>query len=362
VSVVRTRLFVVVALSLLATGCRPKKPPTATRVWLGSSGGCVATPKHETSGTFACWGANDAGQIGDGTTTSRPFANRMPFEAKELALGARHSCGVFDTRVQCWGDGSRGQLGAPGSSLVPRSTSKGDEEGPKIAVAVGGAHTCIAASSGDRLRCFGAEGEGQLGPWPADLPIRSFALGAAHTCVAYSKSAAGREQVVCRGRSLAAPRDAILGGVAVKELGAGDEHTCALIDDGTVRCWGKNDAGQLGDGTTTDSPMPVSVPDLYAIIQVVGGRHHTCALLHNGTVACWGANESHQLSIGTTERSTRPRVVVGLVGAKELAAAGDGTCARLEGGYVRCWGRNDGDQLGGGSRVEHSVPVQIQFR
>mgnify|MGYP001066914909 FL=1 len=286
-------------------------------------------------------------------------------KVKELALGERHGCGVFEGgTVQCWGDGSRGQLGAGStSSLSPITLA--DASGTGAAVAVGGAHTCVrAGDAGERLRCFGANDEGQIGDgdWSRGVPVRSFVLGAAHTCAAYEKGAGSNAEVVCRGRAVAAPREPLLGSVVVKELAAGGDHTCALIEDGTVRCWGKNDAGQLGDGTTHDSATPVSIPELHGVIQVAAGRRHTCALLHVGTVACWGANESHQLSIGTTENSTRPRVVVGLVQGKEIAAAGDGTCARLEGGYVRCWGANDRGQLGDGSFVEHTVPVQIQFR
>lgn len=363
----------VVAVPLLA-GCKRNKPPIAKRVWLGPSGGCVDTPAHPTSGTFACWGVNDAGQIGDGTTTPRASATKMSFGAgkvKELALGERHGCGVFEGgTVQCWGDGSRGQLG-PGraSSLSPITLA--DVSGTNVAVAVGGAHTCVRAGdksgngdTSERLRCFGANDEGQIGDgdWSRGAPVRSFALGAAHTCAAYEKGAGSNAEVVCRGRAVAAPRGPLLGSVVVKELAAGGDHTCALIEDGTVRCWGKNDAGQLGDGTTHDSATPVSIPELHGVIQVAAGLRHTCALLHVGTVACWGANERHQLSIGTTENSSRPRVVVGLVQGKEIAAAGDGTCARLEGGYVRCWGANDRGQLGDGSFVEHTVPVQVQFR
>ena len=123
---IRTLLIaggLVVAVPLLA-GCKRSKPPIAKRVWLGPSGGCVDTPAHRTSGTFACWGVNDAGQLGDGTTTARASATKMSFGAgkvKELALGERHGCGVFEGgTVQCWGDGSRGQLGAGStSSLSP---------------------------------------------------------------------------------------------------------------------------------------------------------------------------------------------------------------------------------------------------
>lgn len=360
------RVLLALAALALFGGCRPKKPPIAKRAWLGPSGGCVSTPMHETSGTFACWGGNDAGQIGDGTTSARPFARRMTYavgEPTDLALGERHGCGIFDKRVYCWGDGALGQLGGTppvARSLTPVPVSTPEEEkSPSLAAGVGLAHTCIATR--DRLRCFGDGSAGQLGPF-ADGTVRSFALGAAHTCVAYAPSGTDRDSVVCRGRSVAAPKEPLLPGVPVRELAAGGDHTCALLEDGTVRCWGKNDAGQLGDGTTNDAATPVVVPGLNGAIQVVTGLRHTCVLFQNGTVACWGANEHHQLANGTTETSLRPRVVVGLVGGKELGAAGDGTCARLEGGYVRCWGRNDRDQLGSGSREEHTVPVQVQFR
>lgn len=358
---------IVAAASPLA-GCKRSKPPLANRVWLGPSGGCVDTPAHPTSGTFACWGVNDAGQIGDGTTMARASATKMSFGAgkvEALALGERHSCGVFEGgTVQCWGDGGRGQLGDDRpSSLEPLTVA--NASGAGAAVAVGGAHTCVrTGGAGDRLRCFGANDEGQLGDgdWSRGAHVRAFALGAAHTCVAYEGSAGSNAEVVCRGRAVAAPRASLLASVAVKELVAGGDHTCARIEDGTVRCWGKNDAGQLGDGSTRDAATPIAVPELNGVRQIAAGRRHTCVLLHVGTVACWGANDHHQLAIGTTEGSLRPRVVVGVVQGKEIVAAGDGTCVRLEGGYVRCWGANDRGQLGDDSFVEHSVPVQIQFR
>jgi hypothetical protein len=350
----------------LGAGCRPKKPPLAKRVWLGPTGGCVATPVHETSGTFACWGLNQAAELGGGATTARPFATRMRFDAgdpRELTLGGRHACGVFGHRVDCWGEGARGELGgaAARTERPVRASNDAEEASPTIAVGVGGQHTCIGTLDG--LRCFGANDEGQLGgDWGRGAKIRSFALGERFTCAAYAGSSAGPDSIVCHGRAPAAPSAPLLVGVSVGELAAGGEHACALLGDGTVSCWGENDAGQLGDGTTIDAATPVSVPGLNGVIQVAAGRRHTCVLLHDGLIACWGANEHHQLAIGTTEPSTRPRVVVGLVGGKEIVAAGDGTCARLEGGYVRCWGRNDASQLGSGSRDEASVPVQILFR
>ncbi|HVJ92153.1 MAG TPA: hypothetical protein VM580_20275, partial [Labilithrix sp.] len=237
------------------------------------------------------------------------------------------------------------------------------------------AHSCVRSATGEELRCFGANDEGQLGEapsadpahrgsneWARGSPIRSLALGTAHTCVAYERSSSSNEMVLCRGRAVAAPPKPLLGSVVVRELAAGGDHTCALVEDGSVRCWGRNDAGQLGDATTNDASEPVSVAELHDAIQVVAGLRHTCALLRNGTVACWGENSRHQLANGTTENSTRPKVVVGLVGAREIAAAGYGTCARLDGGYVRCWGANDTSQLGDGATVEHTVPMPIKYR
>lgn len=333
-------------------------------------------PEHPMIGTFACWGANDAGQIGDGTTNARLSATRQRFELgkpTEMALGEKHACAVFDQKkIACWGEGSRGQLGAPvPRSLVPVTLN--DEAGPSLAVAVGAAHTCVRSGPGDRLRCFGANDEGQLGDagdgagslageWKTGAPIRSFALGAAHTCAAYGRSGASNETVVCRGRAVAAPREPLLGSLVVRELEAGGDHTCALLEDLTVRCWGKNDAGQLGDGTTNDAALPVSIPELRDVAQLAAGTRHTCALLRNGTIACWGDNSRHQLASGTTENGSRPKIIVGLVGAREIVAAGAGTCARLEGGYVRCWGANEQGQLGDDSTVEHTVPAQIRFR
>lgn len=363
----RTELLLrgaLVVLALLPLSCKRTKPPKVARVWLGPTGGCAeTTPERK----IACWGNNDHGQLGDGTTTARSVATTLPFAlgtVTDLALGESHACGVFDARVvACWGDGLATK------SLSP--VKLGDGEFTGQAVGVGQGHSCIRTSR-DELSCFGADDSGQLGgavtfpapskEWSRHAPIISFALGSAHTCVAYGPTDTDRSTVLCRGRSPAAPREPLLDGVAVKELAAGGDHTCALLANGTVTCWGKNDAGQLGDGTTNDAAVPTPVPELSGAVQVAAGRRHTCALLLNGTVACWGDNAHHQLAIGTTEKSSRPRIVVGIVGAKELSLGGDGGCVRLEGGYARCWGANDRNQLGDGTTDEHNVPMPMRFQ
>jgi alpha-tubulin suppressor-like RCC1 family protein len=294
----------------------------------------------------------------------------FPFgKPTDLALGEKHSCGVFDERVfACWGDGSRGRIGtATDRALTP--VKLGEGKIVRGSIAVGGAHSCVRVEEGKGLSCFGADDDGQLGeptaPFPAPAkawsrgaPIVSFALGDAHTCAAYGGAT---PKVLCRGRAVAAPREPFLEGVVVRELAAGADHTCALVEDGSVRCWGKNDSGQLGDGTTNDATVPVVVAGLGGAVQVAAGFRHTCALLRNGTVACWGNNARYQLATGTTENSSHPRIVVGIVSAKELSLAGDGACIRLEGGYARCWGRNDRGELGDGTTIEHTVPMPMKF-
>ncbi|MBX3217359.1 MAG: hypothetical protein KF850_35340, partial [Labilithrix sp.] len=227
----RPRAALALGVALLAaaslTACKRKKPPIATRVWLGPTGGCVATPAHPTSGTFACWGGNDAGQLGDGTTNARRFATSMRYTAGtvvELALGERHGCGVFEGgKVACWGDNARRQLDADDRASHATSVAV-DPPGAGVHVEVGGAHTCVrAGGDGDRLRCFGADDEGQLGDgdWSRGARVRSFVLGDAHTCAAYERGASSGAMIVCRGRAVAAPPEPLLGGVGVKELAAG---------------------------------------------------------------------------------------------------------------------------------------------
>lgn len=361
-------LLAATAALALAAGCKRRGPPVATDVWLGPAGGCIATKDHPTFGGFGCWGVNDHGQLGDGTTAPWPMAGGLRLEGgapTDLALGERHTCAVFDGRAAyCWGDGRSGQLGADvAGSLTPVATGDASDEG--LTVRVGGAHTCVRSGAPDRLRCFGADGEGQLGApsvWDRGAPIRALSLGEAHTCAAYAPVGAAREVVVCRGRAVAAPVEPLLAGEAVVELAAGRDHTCALLEGGDVRCWGRNDLGQLGDGTKNDARAPVAVLGVRGAVALVSGANHACARLRNDTVVCWGDNARHQLANGTVAPSAYPVLVAGLSGVRALAAGGDATCAALARGAVRCWGKNDRGQLGDGSTDEHTVPMPIGYR
>jgi hypothetical protein len=140
-------------------------------------------------------------------------------------------------------------------------------------------------------------------------------------------------------------------------------HSCALLGDGTVRCWGANDHGQLGAPTPGDagaapspSPLP-AVIGLGPVAAVTAGRGFTCALLADTTARCWGDNQNGELGTGTTTAYAGPAMVKGLSGIKRLVAGGQHACAILTGGGVVCWGSNQNGEVGNGTSSVIPVPA-----
>ncbi|NOY94464.1 MAG: hypothetical protein GXP55_25080 [Deltaproteobacteria bacterium] len=135
---------------------------------------------------------------------------------------------------------------------------------------------------------------------------------------------------------------------------AGLGHSCALRATGGVLCWGLGDHGQLGDGTTTDSLSPIAVPGLTDAVHIAVGFGHTCAIHLDGSISCWGRNDYGQLGDGTTVERLTPVTVIGIDDAVEIGAGGGNltrylTCARRASGHVACWGSNINGQLGDGT-------------
>ncbi len=143
-------------------------------------------------------------------------------------------------------------------------------------------------------------------------------------------------------------------------LDAGNHHTCAVLGDQTVRCWGYNSNGRLGDGTTTNRLTPTAVPGLTGVTQVSAGANHTCARLSTGDLRCWGLNATGQLGDGTTTGRLTPTAVPGLTGVATVSAGEYHTCALMQDGTARCWGSGERGQLGNNGTANSLVPVTVQ--
>jgi hypothetical protein len=156
--------------------------------------------------------------------------------------------------------------------------------------------------------------------------------------------------------------DVSAGGNPAEADVAARSHTCALKTDGTVWCWGANDKGQLGDGTTTSRAVPAKVTGLPAVDHISAGAEHMCALTKAGVVYCWGTGDDAQLGVvdaggNKIGNSVTPVKVTLLPGpAQAISAAGKHTCA-LVSGAIYCWGENATGELGDGSTMERPSPV-----
>lgn len=142
------------------------------------------------------------------------------------------------------------------------------------------------------------------------------------------------------------------------EVAAGAFHTCAVLGEGTLWCWGLNGSGQLGDGSTGDRDVATLVPGLTDVVAVSAGDEHTCAALDDGTTWCWGANAKGQLGDGSIIDSAVPVQVIGLGNVGAVAAGGEHSCA-LSGQTLWCWGKNDKGQVGDGTVEDRDQPVPV---
>lgn len=143
---------------------------------------------------------------------------------------------------------------------------------------------------------------------------------------------------------------------SVISVAAGSKHTCVRLTGNTVSCFGANDRGQLGDGTTVNRLTATSIPGLANVTQLAAGRNHTCALLGDGTVKCWGYSFNGQVGDGTTMARTAPVVVTGLTNVAQISLGSDHSCALLNDKTVKCWG--DGYMLGTPS-ADAKAPIAL---
>ena len=309
-----------------------KNITTATAIIGGDHGSAdgfcaLLSTKH-----IDCWGYNFTGELGNGTTTNSdvPVAVDTITDAAALISGYAGFCALLSTsHVNCWGDNYYGELGRATKATysdVPGVVT-GITDAKAVASDGDGGSYCAVLSTG-QVKCWGANTYGQLGRGTttnSDVPV-------AVTGISDAKAAASD----------------------------GDgESFCAVLSTGHMSCWGFNNYGQLGNGTSTFSDVPVPVSNITSAAAVVGAVYGFCALLTTSHVNCWGDNVNGELGNGTYTSSKVPVAVHTITNAATLISGFEGYCALLTTSHVNCWGSNDYGQLGDGTTTPSDVPVAV---
>jgi alpha-tubulin suppressor-like RCC1 family protein len=354
-----------------------------THIATGSEHTCALL----SDGTVRCWGQNLSGELGDGTMTSpryTPVAPAIPGGVVAITAGWAHSCALgADGKAYCWGDNFGGQLGdaTTFTRLAPVpvvGTASGPPMANFVSIAAGAEHTCAVKADGTAY-CWGYNASSQLGDGttfasstPRQVPSLagtvSIAAGQNHSCAllaggevrCWGEGAVGELGQGSTANSVTpvttSGLEAVVGGT---RIAPGDAHTCALLTDGTVECWGDNVHGQLGDGTTAQRAVPAPASGLTGAIALATGAAHSCALVSDRTVRCWGDNVNGQLGVGVVGDRPTPTPVSNLQNVLAIAAGAQHTCALLSDGSLRCWGDNNYEQLGNAVPMDQLTPVAV---
>lgn len=281
------------------------------------------------NGIAYCWGDNDSGQLGTGDTSDRgtptPVDTSLIFQT--LAAGREHACGLAEGgTIYCWGANDNAQVGA-GTTYPTQLTPRAIEGNLTfVDIAAGQLHTCGLTVGGD-IYCWGYSGHGQIGNGTTE----PFAMEPA-------KVTSNRK---------------------FSSITSGYRHNCAIADNDNTYCWGRNSAGQLGDGTTDDRTTPVQVNAPVQFDQVVAGFFHTCAIGADQKTYCWGQNAYGQLGDGTTTGRSTPVEVVTSETFTSLASMVTGNCALNTDDEAYCWGTSNHGELGIGTNAS-TTPLPVQ--
>jgi alpha-tubulin suppressor-like RCC1 family protein len=353
------------------------------QVSAGFSDTCGVTSDN----SIYCWGQNTLGQLGDGTTTDRltPVAVVGGLRFRQVSAGARHTCGITLHNVAyCWGANFAGQLGDGTSTDRPTPVAvAGGLRFREVSASANGDHTC-GVTTENVAYCWGANFNAQLGdgttnnfrPTPVavagGLRFRQVTAGGIHTCGVVTGHRAycwgtnffgqfGNGMIDNGPQIVLTPTPvAVAGGLRFHQVDAGSIHTCGLTPRNFAYCWGNNEFGLLGDGTTTNRLTPVAVAGGLRFRQVSAGENfHTCGVTTANVAYCWGRNFSGLLGDGTTANHPTPVAVAGGLRFRQVSAGSVHTCGVATGNRAFCWGNNLLGQLGDGTTSAHFTPVAV---
>jgi alpha-tubulin suppressor-like RCC1 family protein len=360
----------------------------------GSCASCVAAieagDRHNcalrTDGEVVCWGANDVGQLGDSDQPFEPLP--VPAVATEptdpiVEVSAlRHTCVRSENgNVRCWGDNAANQVDpALVAAIAPATPATWAPA--SVHVAAGVSHTCAADVAS--TWCWGSNADSQLtsaaaGPGPimfANPGYQALAAGGSHNCAILSDDTLSCWGSNSHGQQAQDPATVttvidptVIALVAdVEALALGRQHTCVL-SMGVVSCFGRNDLGQLGDGSGAQqfAPVAVALPmEAGAITAIAAGTHHTCAIDDAAALWCWGSNDNGQLMLepdgmGNDLYTFVPVPIDVGDGVLAVTAGQTHTCVLTDEASILCWGTNASGQIGDGTTNFAFEPTQVAF-
>jgi len=386
-------MAVAAALPLTA-GASAAGAATSTIAWAQVAAGSQHTCGVSTVHTLWCWGNNGGGQLGIGSTalsadlpqqvTTPAAAGWASVTAAGPAVGGSVTCAIrTDHTLWCWGDGALG-TGTTFSQDLPQQVTT-PSAGGWATVSAGTVHTCATRTDGT-LWCWGNNFEGRLGigntrneslpqqvTTPAATGWAAVSAGGAHTCATradgtlwcWGSNGNGRLGIGSTAPSADLPQQVITpAATGWAAVAAGGTHTCATRTDSTLWCWGYNNSGQVGIGSTASSenlPQQVTTPAATGWAAVSAGGFHACAARTDGTLWCWGANYDGQLGIGSSGSKRLPQQVAKSATAPwaTVSAGTFHTCATRTNRTLWCWGYNNSGQLGIGNTTIQYRPQRI---
>lgn len=332
--------------------------------------------------TARCWGNQDSGQLGDGTLTRRlvPTALVSGGTYKQIVTGQSYSCGLtLNGAIRCWGNNVQSEMGDNSSlqRVIPTAIKGG---GTWKKISNGYLFSC-GIKTDDTLWCWGNNDYGQIGDNTNTMAIiptaingagswKAVTTGGSNTGTGHGCGIKSDDTVRCWGNNTNGQLGdnttgqkliptAVNGAGSWKQISAGGKHTCGIRSDDTARCWGLNGNGQLGDNSTTQRLIPTTLNGGGTWKQLATGDFHSCGIKLDNTLWCWGLNTNGRLGDNSTTQRLVPTTVNGGGTWKMVAVGASHTCAIKSDDTLWCWGLNGNGQLGDNSTTQRLVPTAI---